>query len=131
MAKAAYLDPKHDLPASHPRASLLDAASLLCALLRTAKVQTLAQLVENDAWPARLVLSPDQARTLATHATEFSRLYQPVTGDPYGAVLPVVCPTCLEVSWASTSTVPARCTLTAGCDGRPLRPRPAVRRPAA
>lgn len=119
-----FLAPRPTLPehlAATEAGRLIAAASVAMALMRKAKVSTIAELAQHsERIPASVRASAAVVADIERFAPVLSWLYMPVTGakDAPATRYLVVCVECGLWLALSGAGVPARCSLTLGCTGR-------------
>lgn len=101
---------------------MAEAVSLGIAVLKKAKQNTWAELVEGMDSGNLLVIKAFKALDLTDAQLEAVNNWQPVLNlvkiNP--AVIPVICPAC-EYYVLTGDTAPTRCMVTAGCEGKPFK----------
>lgn len=101
---------------------MAEAVSLGIAVLKKAKQNTWAELVEGMNSGNLLVVKAFKALDLTDAQLEAVNTWQPVLNlvkiNP--AVIPVICPVC-QYYVLTGDTAPSRCMVTAGCEGKPFK----------
>lgn len=96
---------------------LLQAASLMLAVLRTTKAASFDDLAADPALLAGVTVDPDQLELITAHSGALRLLR---AGG--GAVTLAVCPTCGGFTLVGAQgSVPTTCLVKLGCPGKPAR----------
>lgn len=97
----------------------IQAAQLALVLMQVAKTTNWAGVVADEELATRVELTPEQQQLLEDH-----RGYLPylTRGGREGTLRSLVaCPKCGRTMFIGTASVPSKCQMTLGCEGKPVK----------